>query len=74
MGMVAVASSGSGRASTLLVPLWSMTMCCALLLVDFHRRKELVLLHNLGVTTGRALSIGVLPSLVLETLLFVAFA
>jgi hypothetical protein len=74
MGMVALAASGPGRASALLVPLWSVTMCSALLLVDLHRRKELVLLHNLGLPTGLAVSIGVFPSLVLETLLAVAIA
>jgi hypothetical protein len=38
----AAVSEGGG----VLVPLWTIAVSPALLLVDLHRRKELALLHN----------------------------
>jgi hypothetical protein len=41
----------------------------SLLLVDLHRRRERVLLHNLGIPTGTAVALGFLPAIVLEALI-----
>jgi len=53
----------------LLVPAWTLTLLTCLMLVDLRRRKELMLLHNLGVTTLSAVVIGSLPALLFEALL-----
>lgn len=69
VGVIAVAASGSGGASAVLVPLWTMTMCAVLFIVDLHRRREVLLLQNLGITKGGAVAIGALPAILLEALL-----
>jgi len=51
------------------IPGWVLIMSALLVLVDLHRRKELSLLHNLGVTTGTAVFAGSIPAAVMETLL-----
>jgi hypothetical protein len=40
-----------------------------LLLVDLHRRKELALLHNLGIVTSQAVVVGTVPAIIMEALL-----
>jgi hypothetical protein len=52
-----------------LLAFWSVLATSALLLVDLNRRKELILLHNLGITTLSAVLIGSLPAVVLEAAL-----
>lgn len=64
----AVLAAGSASAAPLL-PAWVVVMTASLTLVDLHRRKELALLHNLGITTHRAVIIAALPAIVLETAL-----
>ena len=51
------------------LPIWSLVMSATLMLVDLLRRKELVLLNNLGVATAGAVMVGVLPAIVGEVLL-----
>jgi hypothetical protein len=51
-----------------LLPLWTLLVSPTLLLVDLRRRKELLLLHNLGVATSQAVFTGTLPAVILEAL------
>ena len=48
-------------------PVPTMVVAAALILVDLHRRKELMLLNNLGVATSHAVFIGSIPALVFES-------
>lgn len=50
-------------------PLLAIAVCACLVLVDLRRRKELMLLHNLGLTTGVAILIGTGPAVLFETAL-----
>lgn len=49
------------------VAVWAVVMAAALVLLDLHRRHEIALLNNLGVTTSSAVVLGALPSAVMET-------
>ena len=49
-----------------LVPVWVLATAPSLVLIDLHRRKETTLLHNLGVTTPFAVTVGSMPSVVFE--------
>jgi hypothetical protein len=44
----------------------TVAVAAALVLVDLKRRKELMLLSNLGVMTSSAVLIGTIPALLLE--------
>jgi len=48
---------------------WGVVITAALVLVDLHRRKEVMLLHNLGVTTQHAILVGTIPAVMLEILM-----
>jgi hypothetical protein len=48
------------------VPLWALLMSLALGPIDLRRRKELILLHNLGVPTHHAVLVAYVPALLLE--------
>jgi len=48
------------------LPAWSLPACAALALVDLRRRKELVLLHNLGVHTANAIAVASIPAVLIE--------
>ena len=48
---------------------WGVVVTAALVLVDLQRRKELMLLHNLGVTTQHAIVVGAIPAVMIEMLL-----
>ena len=48
------------------LPAWTLPACAALVFVDLRRRKEVVLLHNLGVTTANAVAFGTIPSVLIE--------
>lgn len=67
LGAAADASSRGGKA----LPAWTLAMSATLLLVDLHRRKELMLLNNLGVFTWHAILVGSIPALVLEASLLI---
>ena len=67
MGM-AILAAVSDPASPLL-PAWVLVMTASLTVVDLHRRKELALLHNLGITTSRVVMIATLPATFLEAIL-----
>ena len=57
-----------------LVPLWVLLASPALVLIDLQRRKEISLLHNLGVTTQFAVAAGTVPTVVFEAVLAVVKA
>jgi hypothetical protein len=44
-------------------------MTASLTLVDLHRRKELALLHNLGITTSITVVVATLPAIAVEAVL-----
>jgi hypothetical protein len=50
---------------------WGIVVTAALVLVDLQRRKELMLLHNLGVTTQHAVLVGMIPAVMIEGFLSV---
>ena len=64
MGTAVLAAGGQTAAP--LLPAWVVVMTAILVLVDLHRRRELALLHNLGITTSRAVMIAAVPALTLE--------
>lgn len=55
-----------GGASGTAVPVWTLLMLPSLMLADLWRRKELALIHNLGITTHGAVIVGSVPAMVLE--------
>jgi hypothetical protein len=57
-----------------LVPFWVLLASPALVLLDLQRRKEIALLHNLGVTTRFAVAVGTVPTVLCEVVLAVATA
>ncbi len=57
-----------------LLPWWTLAMTPALVLLDLHRRREVLLLNNLGIVTGRAVFIGTIPSFVMEAAMLAARA
>ena len=46
----------------------TVVVAAALVLADLHRRKETMLLRNLGVATGIAVLIGTIPAVLFEGL------
>ena len=65
--------SGSTLAATpesgAVVPAWILVMLVSLAVFDLHRRKELALLHNLGIPTSLAVAVVTLPGVGIELLL-----
>jgi hypothetical protein len=62
-----VFSAGEIDVSTIeILPAWAIVISACLVYADLRRRKELVLLHNLGVATRNAILIGTLPSVLIE--------
>ena len=57
-----------------LTPLWALLITPGVVLVDLQRRKEIALLHNLGVTTRFAVAVGTVPALLIETTIAVLTA
>ncbi|HEX6941629.1 MAG TPA: hypothetical protein VF128_01810 [Gemmatimonadaceae bacterium] len=57
-----------------LVPFWVLLASPALVLLDLQRRKEIALLHNLGVTTRFAVAVGTVPTVLCEVVLAVVTA
>jgi len=50
---------------------WAVVITAALVLVDLKRRKELMLLHNLGVITLHPVLVGMVPALTIEIVMSV---
>ena len=51
------------------LPGWALVLTPVVYALDLRRRKELMLLKNLGVTLGSALLVGSLPAFAFEGLL-----
>lgn len=66
-----VAAAGAGTVS--LAP-WVVAIAPALLLLDLLRRKERMLLHNLGVTLPAAVGVAWLPAVLLEAILLLTWS
>jgi hypothetical protein len=75
IGAAAAANQVPGAEQTVapgpILSFWGVVVTAALVLVDLQRRKELMLLHNLGVTTQHAIIVGMIPALTIETFLSV---
>lgn len=69
MGSAALAAVSTTGAGSLLFPVWVVVMTASLTLVDLHRRREVALLHNLGITTVQTVVIATVPSIIFESLL-----
>lgn len=57
------------QGNPLLLTGWTLALTTVLVRVDLHRRHEVALLNNLGVITSHAVTLGIVPALVLETAL-----
>ena len=66
-GMAVLAAVSDPRSP--LLPAWVLVMTGSLTLVDLHRRKELALFHNLGITTSTAVVVATLPAIAVEAIL-----
>lgn len=65
---IAVLASAGVTDIGLELPVWTLAVSASLVHLDLHRRKELMLVNNIGVTTGHAVLIGSLPALLFETI------
>ena len=66
---VAVLSAAGAHGGGAMLPVWALAASASLVHIDLHRRKELMLVKNLGVTTAHAVVIGTIPALLFETVL-----
>jgi hypothetical protein len=55
--------------STAMLPVWSLAFAPLLCLADLHRRKETVLLANLGLRIPYVVMIATIPAVLFEILL-----
>lgn len=55
--------------SSLILAIWTLVLSAAIVRIDFYRRHEVVLLHNLGVIIWQAMLMGTLPAVVMETVM-----
>ena len=69
MGKVIFAMANMTPSGDLLFPAWIVVMAGSLMLADLHRRKELMLLYNLGIPAWRAAAVATVPAFVMETIL-----
>jgi hypothetical protein len=70
MGKVVFAFASMTPSGNLLFPAWVVVMAGSLMIADLYRRKEVMLLNNLGIPVWRAAAVATIPALVLEALLF----
>jgi hypothetical protein len=71
MGKVIFAAANMTPSGGMLFPAWIVVMAGSLMVADLHRRKELMLLYNLGIPAWRAAAVATIPALVMESLLVV---
>ena len=69
---IAVLSSAGVAGGGVVLPVWTIAVSASLVHVDLYRRKELMLLNNIGVTTAHAVFVGSVPALVFEAVLLTA--
>ena len=55
-----------------LLPMWIVVIAALLCVADLHRRKERLLLANLGISTSWAVCVATLPAVALEAMLTMA--
>lgn len=67
--MAAAAGGDDFSPTGLMINGWSVVMTAGLVLLDLHRRKELMLLKNLGIRVSSAMLIGTIPGAVAESVL-----
>jgi len=65
----AAAVVGGAADFGLMLSFWAVAITTALVLVDLQRRREVMLLNNLGVTTQQAIVVSTIPAVILEVLL-----
>lgn len=51
------------------VPVWAIAITPVLIVADLRWRKELMLLHNLGVATSYAMFVGTIPAIAIAVVL-----
>ena len=66
---LAVLSLAGAPGGGAMLPAWVVAVSASLVHLDLHRRKELMLVNNLGVATAQAVVIGTIPALLFETML-----
>ena len=69
MGSAVLAAATSSWSGESFFPMWVVVMTASLALIDLHRRRELTLLHNLGIDTSRVVLLATTPAIVLEGML-----
>ena len=81
MALVVIAWAASTKGAALYLdssdlyaqlPGWALVLTPIALAIDIHRRKELMLLRNLGVTQSQVILLGSLPAMTFEAV-FLAF-
>jgi hypothetical protein len=56
----------------LVLAAWTLALCAMLLHFDLHRRHEVSLLNNLGVTSAQAIMVGTTPAVFAEMIVLLA--
>jgi hypothetical protein len=69
MGTAVLAAATSSPSGGFFFAAWVIGMTASLALIDLHRRRELTLLHNLGIDTSRVVLISTTPAIVFEGIL-----
>ena len=69
---IAVLSSAGVDSRGVVLPVWTLAVSASLVHLDLHRRKELMLLNNIGVATGSAVFVGSWPAFLFEAVLLAA--
>ena len=65
MGM-AVLGGSTNESSGLLLSIWVVVMTASVTLIDLHRRREVALLHNLGITITGTVGVAAFPAVIIE--------
>jgi hypothetical protein len=67
--MAAAAGGHDFSPMGLVINIWTVVMSTSLVLLDVHRRKELMLLNNLGIRLFVVALVGTIPAAIGESLL-----
>jgi hypothetical protein len=67
-GTAVLAAATSSWSGASFFPAWVIVMTASLSLIDLHRRRELTLLHNLGIDTSRVVLMATTPAIAFEGL------
>jgi hypothetical protein len=66
MGMAVLAGGSTNESSGLLLSIWVVVMTASVTLIDLHRRREVALLHNLGITITGTVGVATFPAVIIE--------